>query len=310
MKYVFGIDGGGTSARIRIESLSGNRIFYAEGGSTNPNSNSWESVSEVLKALFSRAYHEADLRAQDCAAGFAGSAGIDRPADRVPFEAALRAAAGLPDSCPLGIGNDAEPALAGAIGDIEGLLLIAGTGSIAYGRSRDGLAVRAGGLGHLLGDEGSGFRVGFDAIVRSLRSIEGRDLPTKLMEAALAYFGLKEPSDFVPYIYSKPIDKTFIGGFTPTVADCRDKGDPLALDIFEQAARELESLVLSVDRRLAGHIQNENLALRGGSIEHDPVLRAALAKKLAADAPRIAIVPAKADAASGACILARSLVRS
>ncbi len=308
MQFVFGIDGGGTSARLRIESLGGDRLFYAEGGSTNPNSNSWESVNAVLKTLFDKAYREASLRPQDCAAGFAGSAGIDRPADREPFETALRAAAALSGTCAVGVGNDAEPALAGAIGDIEGLLLIAGTGSIAYGRSHDGLAVRAGGLGHLLGDEGSGFRVGFDAIVRSLRSIEGRDLPTKLMDEALAYFGLKEPADFVTYIYSKPIDKTFIGGFTPIVADCRDRGDPLALDIFDQAARELESLVLSVDHRLAGHIQNERLALRGGSIEHDAVLRAALTGKLAASAPQITIVPAKADAATGACILARSLL--
>ena len=185
MKYIFGIDGGGTSARLRVESLEGEKLFYGEGGSTNPNSNSWEAVESVLAGLFTRAYKEAKLKPEDCAAGFAGSAGVDRPADRGPFAEALSRASGL--SCPLGVGNDAEPALAGAIGDIEGFLLIAGTGSIAYARSRAGASARAGGLGHLLGDEGSAYRVSFDAIARSMRSIEGRDLPTSLMDAAPSF---------------------------------------------------------------------------------------------------------------------------
>jgi N-acetylglucosamine kinase-like BadF-type ATPase len=306
MKYIFGIDGGGTSARLRVESLEGKELFYGEGGSTNPNSNSWEAVEAVLKGLFLRAYKEAELRAEDCAAGFAGSAGVDRPADRGPFAAALRRAGSL--SCPLGVGNDAEPALAGAIGDIEGFLLIAGTGSIAYARSRAGASARSGGLGHLLGDEGSAYRVSFDAIARGMRSIEGRDLPTSLMDAALLFFGLKDALDFIPFIYSKPIDKKAIARFARVVGEYRDRGDPLAVDLFETAARELESLVLSVYRRLGADIGKKRLALRGGLIEGDAVLRAALKARLAASAPDIEVVAAKADAAAGACIIARSLM--
>jgi glucosamine kinase len=307
MKYIFGIDGGGTSARLRVESLEGEKLFYGEGGSTNPNSNSWEAVESVLAGLFKRAYTEAKLKPEDCAAGFAGSAGVDRPADRSPFAEALRRASGL--SCPLGVGNDAEPALAGAIGDIEGFLLIAGTGSIAYARSRAGASARAGGLGHLLGDEGSAYRVSFDAIARSMRSIEGRDLPTSLMDAALPFFGLKGAPDFIPFIYSKPIDKKGIARFAKIVGEYRDRGDPLAVDLFETAARELESLVLSVYRRLGADIGKKRLALRGGLIEGDAVLRSAFVERLSSSAPDIEIVSAASDAAAGACILARSLIK-
>ena len=308
MKYVFGIDGGGTSARLRVESIEGQELFYGEGGSTNPNSNSWEAVEAVLRGLFSRAYGEAGLRREDCAAGFAGTAGVDRPADRGPFSEALRRASGLPESCPLDASNDAEPALAGAIGDIEGLLLIAGTGSIAYARTRAGASARAGGLGHLLGDEGSAYRISFDAIARGMRSIEGRDLPTGLMDAAIPFFGLKEASDFIPLIYSKPIDKKGIARFARVVGEYRDRGDPLAVDLFETAARELESLVLSVYRRLGADMGKRRLALRGGLIEGDAVLRSAFAKRLSSSAPDVEIVRAKADAASGACLLARDLI--
>jgi N-acetylglucosamine kinase-like BadF-type ATPase len=308
MKYVFGIDGGGTSSRLRIESEEGGLLFYREAGSTNPSSNSWDSVESVLGGLFQAAFAEAKLRPEDCLAGFAGTAGVDRTADREPFAAILRKASRL--SCPLGVGNDAEPALAGAIGDIEGLLLIAGTGSIAYGRSRSGESARAGGLGHLLGDEGSAFRIAFDAIARSLRSREGRDLPTGLLEAGIEFFGLREAMDFVPFIYAGPFDKTKIARFSRVVAEYRDRGDALAVDLFDEAGRELEALVLSVERRLGSGLKHKRLALRGGLIENNTVLREGLGKRLAGSAPEIEIVAAKADAASGACILARSLIQA
>lgn len=313
MRCIFGIDGGGTSSRLRVESLEGKLLFYGEGGSTNPNSNSWEAVEAALAALFAAARAAVGpgaIGADGWAAGFAGSAGVDRPADRGPFEAALRRASGVPAACPVGVGNDAEPALAGAIGDIEGLLLIAGTGSIAYGRARDGSSARAGGLGHLLGDEGSAFRLSFDALARGMRSIEGRDLPSGLLEAALSFFGLAGADEVIPFVYSRPLDKTAIARFARVVGEYRDRGDPLALDLFETASRELESLVLSVDRRVGPRMGRKRLALRGGFIEGDASLRASFAARLAASAPDIEIVPAKADAATGACILARSLLGS
>ena len=184
MRYVFGIDGGGTSSRLAIEDLEGRRLFYREGASSNPNSRDRLQIEATFAELFASAMAQAGLSPSDCVAGFAGVAGIDRVADCEPYVELLRRASGF--SCPIGAGNDAEPALAGALDDIEGILLIAGTGSIALARARDGTQVRAGGWGHLLGDEGSAWRIAFDAICRSMRSSEGRDLKTSLLEDALA----------------------------------------------------------------------------------------------------------------------------
>ena len=188
MNYLFGIDGGGTSSRIRVETLDGELLYYGEGGSTNPRSNDREAIEAVLTGLFGEARAAAGLSGSGCRAGFAGIAGVDRPGDREPFIEMLRRTGGV--DCPIAVGNDAEPALAGALDDTEGILLIAGTGSIALGRSRDGFSARAGGLGHLLGDEGSAWRIAFDAICRGLRSAEGRDLESGLLEAALTFEGL------------------------------------------------------------------------------------------------------------------------
>jgi N-acetylglucosamine kinase-like BadF-type ATPase len=302
-EWVFGIDGGGTSARLRAEDLQGGLLFFCEGGSTNLESNPRASVAGVLEDLVSRAL-ASGLPADGCRAGYAGSAGVDRSADIEPFRELLRTSSGL--SCPLGVGNDSEPALVGALGDLEGIVLVAGTGSVALGRARDGSSARAGGLGHLLGDEGSAWRIAFDALARGLRSLEGRDLPTGLIEAALTHFILSEPLDILPFVHHG-LDKTSIARFARVVGEYRDRGDVLALDLFDRAAAELCALVVSVHRRIATKLGQHRLAFRGGLIESDMRLRSDLVARLALSLPDLVIVQARHDAATGACMLAREL---
>ena len=303
-RWVFGIDGGGTSARLRVESRSGELLFYGEGGSSNLRSKPRDEVLANLEGLFARAFSEGGVQPPLCEAGFAGSAGVDRPADKGPFAdlvgEAFAAAArkGGADAVrpAIGAGNDSEPALAGAIGGMEGILLIAGTGAIAYGRCRDGTEARAGGWGHLLGDEGSAFAVAFEALKRGIRSSEGRDLPTCLLGRGLAFFGLHEAEDLLPFVY-EGLDKTRVAKFAREVARARDEGDGLAADIFEGAADSLAGLVLSVEKRLGSHIADKSLACRGGLIEGDAWLRAALAARLAKAAPCIRLVEARGSTA-------------
>lgn len=308
VRQVFGIDGGGTSARLRVETLEGALLFYGEGGSTNRNSTPLAEIEATLAGLFARARAEGGFDPNSCAGGFVGTAGVDRPADRAAFAELLRRAAGLPASTPLAAGNDAEPALAGALGSPEGILLIAGTGSIAYGRAPDGFAVRAGGYGHLLGDEGSAFWLAFQALVRGLRSREGRDLPTGLLEEGLAFFGLAEPADLIPFVYGG-FEKARIAKFARKVTAARDRGDPLGAELCETGARELGALVASVARAVEGRLPAPRVALRGGLVEGDAAYRAAVSAAVAAAAPGVAVVEPAADAATGACILARSLAK-
>jgi N-acetylglucosamine kinase-like BadF-type ATPase len=304
--WIFGIDGGGTSSRLRIETIGGDLLFRAEGGGTNLNSNPRAVVAATLSSLFSAAYSSGiGLEPKDCAAGFASSAGVDKEADRDAFALLLREATGI--ACPIAAGNDAEASLVGALGDTEGLLLIAGTGSIAYGRSRDGAQVRAGGWGHVLGDEGSAFSISLQAVSRSFRSMEGRDIPTSLMGDALEFFGGAEPEDLLRAFYGE-FDKAAIARFARAVGAARDRGDLLALDIFARAARDLAGLVASVHARIGSRLERRRLALRGGLIEGDVRLRSETERAIAAQAPGVEIVPAAADAAAGACALARALV--
>jgi glucosamine kinase len=304
--WVFGIDGGGTSSRLRIESRDGKLLFKAEAGGTNLNSTPRQVVASTLASLFSSAYAAGKgIAPESCAAGFAGSAGVDKSGDRETFAALLRESAGV--ACPVDAGNDAEVALVGSLGDTEGLLLISGTGSIAYGRARDGTQVRSGGWGHLLGDEGSAYRVARDAVARSLRSIEGRDLPTSLMDEALSFFGGAEPADIIRPFYVD-FDKATIARFARVVGQARDRGDELARDLFDKAAIDLADLVASVHARIGSRLQRKRLALRGGLLENDAHLRSEAERRIKERVPGIEVVAPVADAATGACALARALL--
>jgi N-acetylglucosamine kinase-like BadF-type ATPase len=285
--------------------LGGELLYKAEGGGTNLNSNPRQAVAATLASLFASAYSAgAGIEAKNCDAGFAGTAGVDRFADRDAFAQLVREAAGV--SCPVAAGNDAEAALVGALGDAEGFLLIAGTGSIAYGRARDGTQVRSGGWGHILGDEGSAYRISLDAVARSLRSLEGRDMPTTLLSEALSFFEVDEPADLIRVFYND-FDKAAIARFARVVCKARDRGDALARDLFDTAARELAGLVVSVNASIGPRLEKRRLAIKGGLVEGDAELRTDLERRLRTLIPGIEIAAALADAATGACALARAL---
>ena len=230
---------------------------------------------------------------------------MDKAGDRGAFALLLREAAGV--SCPVDAGNDAEAALVGSLGDTEGLLLIAGTGSIAYGRARDGTQVRSGGWGHILGDEGSAYRISLDAVARSLRFLEGRDMATILLGEALIFFKVEEPADLLRVFYAD-FDKAAIARFARVVGKARDGGDALARDLFDRSALELADLVVSVHARIGSRLERKRLAMRGGLIEGDAELRAAVESRIGALVPGLEIAVPVADAATGACMLARALL--
>ncbi len=316
--WVFGIDGGGTSSRIRAESLSGSLLYQGAGGSTNLNASDALSVTGVLGQLVSGAF-SAGLDPASCRAGFIGSAGVDLEPDRTTMAALLadafsRAASPAQPHAHAGVtapafaaGNDAEPALVGALDDLEGFLLIAGTGSIALGRTRSGEQVRAGGWGHFLGDEGSAFWIAFEAVKRGIRASEGRDAPTALLESALLHFGLPGAPSLIPFTYGN-FSKATIASFAPRVAEAAAAGDALARGIMDQAAAELAALAVSVYGKLAARMNSTKLALYGGLLEKNAWLNDQVTARISIASPGLTIVKPIGDAQTGACRLARALL--
>jgi len=305
MSIVLGVDGGGTNTRLRLADEHNKPLWEGKGEGINPNAVPKPLIVERLGKLFAEAFGATGIAAGDLGAGCFGVAGMDRPVERLEMESLIRGEFGI--GCPLAMLSDPDIALVGGLKRLEGYLLIAGTGSIAIVRLADGTRFRAGGLGHYLSDEGSAFFIGFQAIRRALRSAEGRDLPTAMLEPLLEKFGLEKGGDFVRFVY-KGFDKARIAGAADLVEFHRAAGDPLAIAILEESRDELVRLIASVRDRVQDRIADPSILLSGGLLEHNSWLRGSILERLKAECPGLKPVQPAESASFGACMLAINLL--
>lgn len=301
--YFFGIDGGGTHSRIAITDKDGNVIAGSKAGSTNIFSVSKEEIFKNLSLLLDSSLDAASLKKQDLKGGCIGSAGLSREKEQKLFREFFNELLGA--RFPVKLCGDGEILLCGGLDSFEGYCLIAGTGSIALGRTADGVLVRAGGYGYLLGDEGSAAWIGKTAIVRALRSLEKRDIPTGMLSVLLEAAGLTRHVDFVQYVHHDA-DKAKIAALAPLVTAAARSEDALALDILRVGADELTQLVKSVVEQ-SPQIQNRKLVLAGGVMEHDEIVTGRLKENLARDFSALTVASPKRTALEGACSLAINL---
>jgi N-acetylglucosamine kinase len=241
-------------------------------------------------------------------------AGVDRPADL----AVLRRIAGSLLQRPLQgvtwelgshevvIVNDATAALVGGTGSPFGVVCVAGTGSIAFGVNRAGERARAGGWGHLLGDEGSGYAIGLEALRAVCRASDGRGPQTALTALVLERCGLPDASGLIGQAYGGwgPAD---VAAFAPCVGTASDGGDAEALAILDRAADELALAARTVASRLgflepgAGPFP---VVTSGGLWGGLPRLRSRFAAVLRDVVPAAEVMAPRETAAAGAVRLA------
>jgi N-acetylglucosamine kinase-like BadF-type ATPase len=254
---VLGLDGGGTktvcvalplAAGPDEDTTAGPRILgRGQQGSSNWNSVGVEAARTHCQAAILEAVTAAGATLADVAAICLGMSGVDRPEDRTRVEAWM--ASLLPSARAL-IHNDAVIALAsGTGGELFGVVVISGTGMIAYGVNRQGDTRRAGGWGALLGDGGSGYAIGA-AILRAVtHAADGRGPQTILLPALLAHLGLKQPEELIRWTYDD-ISWHRIARLAPLALEAAAQGDGVAEAILAEAAEELVAAVLAVARGL------------------------------------------------------------
>jgi N-acetylmuramic acid 6-phosphate etherase len=292
-----GIDGGATRARAVVLDERGRTRARREGpaGIVNPDDvcAGADAAAALARAVLADA--GADLAAGARATALCcGLAGAGRAQEREAVRVAL-ILAGVADHV-LVVG-DAEAAMADAFGNAPGVLLIAGTGSIAWARSADGAVIRVGGWGHLLGDEGSGYAIGLAALRRVARAADGRAADTLLTDVLLGVTAARAPEDLVRF--AAAAGKRGIAALAPEVLACADAGDAAAAAIRDEAVAALVRLATTAARR-AG-LQQPAVALTGGLLDHHRPLRAPLIAALPA---ATAISDTPVDAARGAALLA------
>jgi N-acetylglucosamine kinase-like BadF-type ATPase len=170
------------------------------------------------------------------------------------------------------ITNDAHIALAGATGGGPGIIVIAGTGSIAYGRNAAGKEARAGGWGYVFGDEGGAFDIVRQALRALLRREEGWGPPSSLREMLLEGSGAASANDLLHRCYTSEYPRERVAQWASLVDGAARMGDPVAAGILDGAAQTLATLVSAVRHQAFGEDEGVKIHYVGGVFASEPLL--------------------------------------
>ena len=269
--YVIGIDGGGTKTRVAVCAPDGTLLRRETLGAFN--------LSAIGEDGFRRRTEEilalcGDMRG--CGAICVGGAGVSGAAagEILRAELAAHGFAGKLLLC-----GDHEIALAGAM-QTPGCVLIAGTGSVCYGKNAAGETFRCGGGGHIIDDPGSGYTLGRDALAAALRTEDGRLSENALHAAVMDAVGGHDIQGIFDFVYFSRRGKSDIAALAPLVLRCAEQGDAVSLAILRRGATELARLVSAVTGRL-GLDKKSPCALAGGLLAENNIYRRTVCEALA-----------------------------
>jgi glucosamine kinase len=256
-RSVIGIDAGATKTVGLLADERGNVIAQARGGGANLQVQGEVQLEGVFRAILE------DLAEVGPAAALCvGIAGVDRPAD----EAVVRDVLGRLGFPQARIVNDAVIALAAGSPSRTGIVVLSGTGSIAYGIDVEGGHARAGGFGSLLGDEGSGWWLGNQAIRAVVRASDGRGPETRLTGMVLQALGIASVEELVPLVYEQHLPRSAVAALADRVERARAQGDSVASELLTRAAHELALAAQAVARKL--HFDQPYPVVLAGGVFH------------------------------------------
>ncbi|MCS6860633.1 MAG: hypothetical protein NZT92_09985 [Abditibacteriales bacterium] len=303
-RFFVGVDGGGTQTTAVVVDESWHVLGQGGAAGSNYHTVGIDDALAHIATAINEALSAAGLGRTDIAAAGFGLAGVRRPPD---FERLTPRLHGLGFERFL-LDHDAAAAWAGALECQPGVIIIAGTGSVAFGVNAQGERGMAGGWGWLLGDEGSGYWIGREALRAVCAQADGR-IPSRitLAPAILHHLGLSSADELVDYAYQGPgLSREQVANLTPVVLRCAEQGDCVATDILTLAGWELTRIACAVMIRL--DMKKGCRISYAGSVWEAEVLRDAfkdmLQRKLYPDNAQV--VPPRYPPAVGAAMLARA----
>jgi N-acetylglucosamine kinase-like BadF-type ATPase len=294
MIHVLGIDAGGTKTVCQLADEHGTLIAEARAGGANLQAAGELHVEKVLHDVMAAAIGTHEIVP---AAICLGIAGVDRPEDSIVVAGIMRRIGAHARTLVV---NDALVALEAGAPGAPGVVIISGTGSIAYGRNTRDEGARSGGWGHVLGDEGSGFWIGRAAIRAVLRAADRRGPRTALTPLLLQHFGVARPQNLIHEVYQNNLQPAAIGALARSVQTAFSDGDEAASGILRGAADELESSGLSVAKRLGMGDEPFPFILAGGIFRAVPWLRDEMQRRLPLALPTSAARLLDREPAAGA----------
>jgi N-acetylglucosamine kinase-like BadF-type ATPase len=290
MAYYLGVDGGQSSTTALIGDATGRVAGVGRGGPCNhvrgaeARAKFMDAVGGCIRAACEQAGME-QARFESAVLGFSGG-----PADKEVLVHELIAAGHLL------VTHDALTALVGACAGEPGIVTIAGTGSIAFGRNGKGVTARAGGWGYIFGDEGGAFDIVRQAVRAALRQDEGWGPETSLRDALLEETGAKDADDLMHRFYNPEYPRSRVATLSKIVDREAIEGDPVAREILRSSAGELARIAFAVRRQLFHEGECARVSYAGG-VFRSLILRAHFRELVEREAGNVFGPPSYAPAA-------------
>ena len=298
MAYIVGIDGGGTKTAVTIADDAGDIALAFTVGAININGGDRAAITASFVAMFEQI--------KDCCSSLEniahiciGAAGVSNPIVTSFLEQNVRdnGYAGQ-----LTITGDQETALYGAQNAMQGIIVIAGTGSICFGVNEQGERHRTGGFGHLIDDEGSGYSIGRDLLSTLVQAEDGRISGTIIPALVYKQLEMQTVQEIIGFVYNKQTTKKDIAKLAPLMTLACEQGDKHALELAERCANSLYELTVPVIERLK--LADRPIAIAGSVLHKSSFVREALARKLEQNYPSVKLMMPIKDAAYGAVLMA------
>lgn len=309
--FFVGVDGGGTKTRAIVTDARGNELGSALSGASNPNSVGKTAARENLADAIVRALAAAGVSEPVCA--FCGISGVNDSRTAREFEKEMLADKRL-NFEKLRVENDTRALCAAAFGLDSGIVLIAGTGSKCYGRSRDGREWETGGYDFHVSDEASAFDLARRGLCAAVRAADGRGPETVLKDTLFEALQISETGQISQRLHQdslknpgSPMTKDEIAALAVFVDKAALAGDGVAREILETAVQELVLMVKTVAEKtgMAGE-KPLRVGVTGGVITHEPcasLFKNALKKVF----PQSEVFEPETAPVAGAAVRARAL---
>jgi len=307
---LLGVDGGGTSTEAWLAEVGGEVIGRGTSGPSNAKAVGMEAARRALDAAIRAAFDAAGLEPAPVEVACLGLAGFDRPDDRAILT-------GWADEARvarrLALVNDGDLVVAAGTPEGWGVGVIAGTGSIAVGRTPDGRKARAGGWGHLIGDEGSAYVLVLDALRLVARRDDGREPsptaagPDPLTARLCRALGVARASQVVTAIYAPESTRARIAAMAPEVLAACDESPEDAARLLRPAGAALAEIVAAVARSLGWPSGPLPLAAAGSFLLSAESVRRAMLDDLAGRGYDPALTPVPEPARGAVILAARAL---
>jgi N-acetylglucosamine kinase-like BadF-type ATPase len=305
MKYLIGMDGGGTKTDCLVTDIEGNIILNCTGGPVNIMIMEMSKVFETLFSLLNQCKEKSTTEFINFQSVVLGTAGAGRKSDAERLEKGFKEFLKLKGiHLNFFVESDARIALEGAFSGKDGCILISGTGSIMFGKDLNGRIHRVGGFGRMIGDEGSGYIIGRKGLNSVAKYFDGRGDHTILTKLLAEKFGIDSAEKLINGIYRHNPD---VASVAPLVIEAAERGDLVCSSIAEEECEELISHILAMGKKL--NVQELKLALIGGIIASNNFFSKLLRNKIESLAYKVKLQEPEFPPAMGAVLIAKEKIK-